>query len=141
MIRTNSIKEVADDFDLSISTIRYYDKKGLLPFVAKNEAGYRIFTDADLNLIKTIVCLKNTGMSIKDIRTYIEYVMDGPETIDQRKALLQRHKRQVLLKQQMLTENLKEIDIKLDRYDSPNATEIVGQQFEYLREEKQQLKL
>ena len=139
MIKTYSIKEVADDFDLSISTIRYYDKKGLLPFVAKNSSGYRIFTDADLNLIKTIVCLKNTGMPIKDIRSYIEFVMQGPSTIDARKALLRKHKRTVLQKQQMLTENLKEIDFKLDRYESPDAEELIGQQFKYLQDEKKQL--
>jgi DNA-binding transcriptional MerR regulator len=136
MIKTYTIKEVAEDFDLSISTIRYYDKKGLLPFVAKNDAGYRIFTDADLNLIKTIVCLKNTGMAIKDIRSYIEDVMQGPSSIEHRKTLLKKHKREVLQKQQMLTENLKEIDFKLDRYNSPKAEEIVGAEFQYLTNEK-----
>lgn len=139
MIKTYTIKEVAEDFDLTISTLRYYDKKGLLPFVAKNQAGYRIFTDADLSLIKTIVCLKNTGMSIKDIRTYIEYVMAGPKTIDQRKTLLKKHKREVLQKQKLLTENLKEIDFKLDRYESADAAKIVGAQFAYLTQEKKTL--
>lgn len=136
MIKTYTIKQVAEDFDLSISTIRYYDKKGLLPFVSKNESGYRIFTDADLNLIKTIVCLKNTGMPIKDIRTYIEYVMAGPNTIEQRKTLLKKHKRAVLQKQKMLTENLQEIDFKLNRYESADAKELIGQQFQYLQSEK-----
>ncbi len=46
--------------------------------VARNSSGYRAFTDGDLSLIHTISCLKNTGMTIKDIRRYIDYVMQGP---------------------------------------------------------------
>ena len=47
MAETYTIKEVAEKFDLTISTIRFYDKKGLLPFVAKNDSGYREFTESD----------------------------------------------------------------------------------------------
>ena len=62
-----SIKEVSQKVGLSIYTLRFYDKQGLLPFVARNDAGYREFTDGDLNLIHTICCLKETGMKISDI--------------------------------------------------------------------------
>ncbi|EGP8367258.1 MerR family DNA-binding transcriptional regulator, partial [Listeria monocytogenes] len=53
---TYSIKEVSKIFNLSIYTLRYYDKQGLLPFVSKNQSGYREFTESDLNLIHTICC-------------------------------------------------------------------------------------
>jgi DNA-binding transcriptional MerR regulator len=74
---TYTIKEVSEIFDLSIYTLRYYDKQGLLPFVSKNASGYREFTESDLGFIYTICCLKNTGMPLKDIRTYIDYCMQG----------------------------------------------------------------
>lgn len=93
MKKTYSIKEVADYFHLPISTIHYYDKKGLLPFVSKNEAGYRVFSESDFGFIKTICCLKNTGMPIKDIRTYIDLCMQGTASIQQRRELLQQHKK------------------------------------------------
>lgn len=136
MIKTYTIKEVAEKFDLSVSQIRFYDKKGLLPFVSKNDSGYRIFSEADLQLIHTIVCLKNTNMSIKDIKQYIDYVMEGPETIELRKKLLNRHRRAVIQQQKLLAENLKEIDFKLDRYNSSNAYDIIQEQFAYLMNEK-----
>ena len=47
------------------STIRYYDKEGLLPFVERLESGYRIFTEKDLATLRIIDCLKKTGMSIR----------------------------------------------------------------------------
>lgn len=64
---TYTIKEVADKVGLSAYTLRFYDKQGLLPFVSRNESGYRAFTDGDLHLLHTIICLKNTGMAISAI--------------------------------------------------------------------------
>lgn len=61
MLETYTIKDVAEKFNLTISTIRYYDKKGLLPFVEKNTSGYREFTNSDLSMIHTICCLKIQG--------------------------------------------------------------------------------
>ncbi|WP_251865678.1 MerR family transcriptional regulator [Enterococcus malodoratus] len=141
MAKTYTIKEVAEKFDLTISTIRFYDKKGLLPFVAKNDSGYREFTESDLNFIHTICCLKNTGMPIHNIKQYIEYCMDGSKTIPQRKALLQTHKEEVLRQQAQLMENLKEIGIKIDRYNSPKAKEIIDAQVAFVKKEKAELQL
>lgn len=53
-----SIGQVADKLGVTIDTIRYYDKSGLLPFVKRNSIGRREFTDNDLHLMRTIVCLK-----------------------------------------------------------------------------------
>jgi len=138
---TYTIKEVAEKFDLSVSTIRFYDKKGLLPFVAKNASGYREFTESDLTMLHTVCCLKNTGMPIQEIKQYIEYCMDGSETISQRKALLQAHKEEVLRQQAELLENLKEIDFKIDRYNSPIAKELIDEQVAYVKKEKAELHL
>ncbi|MBC1736524.1 MerR family transcriptional regulator [Listeria seeligeri] len=134
---TYSIKEVAKIFDLSIYTLRYYDKQGLLPFVSKNQSGYREFTDSDLNLIHTICCLKNTGMPLKQIRAYIDYCMVGVDSIGSRKQLLLAHREAVLQELATLTDNLKEIDVKIDKYSSSNAAETITAERDYVRMEKQ----
>ncbi|ETY74637.1 MerR family transcriptional regulator [Lactiplantibacillus fabifermentans T30PCM01] len=125
---TYSIKDVAAKTNLSIYTLRYYDQQGLLPFVARNAAGYRVFTDSDLHLLKTICCLKNTGMKIADIRTYIEAVMQGPATIPQRRALLQAHRDRILAAQREVMANLKGVDEKIAIYADPHATDLVEQE-------------
>lgn len=141
MEKTYSIKEVADYFKLPISTIRYYDKKGLLPFVSKNEAGYRVFSESDFGFIKTICCLKNTGMPIKDIEAYIKLCMQGTKTIDQRKQMLQQHKQNVLKEQQLLAESLQEINTKIARYDSKDSKTIISAQIKFVKDEKRDLHL
>lgn len=133
---TYSIKTVAEKTHLSIYTLRFYDKQGLLPFVSRNQSGYREFTDADLQLLHTITCLKNTGMKIADIRTYIEAVMAGPSTISTRQKLLAAHRDAILAEQQKILANLKEIDFKLNIYNAPNATQIITAERQYAKAEK-----
>jgi DNA-binding transcriptional MerR regulator len=100
-----SIKQVAAKTGLSAYTLRFYDKAGLLPFVARDASDYRAFTEGDLLLLKTICCLKDTGMAIADIRQYINLVMAGPKTAKQRATMLQQHRATVVAKQKALAEN------------------------------------
>lgn len=135
---TYTIKEVAEKTGLSIYTLRFYDKSGLLPFVARNASGYREFTDGDLQLLHTICCLKNTEMKIADIRIYIAYVMQGPGTVKQRQTLLAKHREKVVAKQAQLAQNLQEIDYKLNMYRAPDAITRVKDELRLAKADKRQ---
>lgn len=123
---TYTIKDAAKISGLPIFTIRFYDKKGLLPFVSRNKSGIRVFTESDINQIMTICCLKNTGMPIKDIKKYIDYCMSGADTIDSRRELFAAHRNEIINQINDLNENLKLIDSKLKIYNSPAAAEIIN---------------
>ncbi len=138
---TYTIKEVSEIFDLSIYTLRYYDKQGLLPFVSKNDSGYREFTESDLGFIYTICCLKNTGMPLKDIRTYIDYCMQGTSSIESRRQLLENHRQNVLEQLETLQTNLDEVDKKIEDYSSPDAEKIIAEKIQKTRLEKEKYAL
>ena len=133
---TYTIKEVAAMVDLSIYTLRFYDKAGLLPFVARDASGYRAFTDADVAILKTICCLKRTGMKLEDIRLYIADVMAGPDSIPDRQRLLAAHRQEVLAEQERIMQNLAEIDRKLAIYDSPMAKTVVAAELQIAQQQK-----
>lgn len=135
---TYSIKDVAKRWGLSIYTIRFYDKEGLLPFVSRNKSGNRAFTESDVNLCGMICCLKNTGMQIKDIKKYIDFCMAGADTIDQRKKLLLEHRKEIITHINALNENLSLIDSKIERYEAPNAIKIINEQREKAYYEKRE---
>ena len=90
-----TIKDAAKLMNVPTSTIRYYDKEGLLPFMERLESGYRIFTESDLAMLKTIDCLKKTGMPIKDIRLFIEWVQEGDASLTKRYDLFLERKKAV----------------------------------------------
>ena len=63
-----SIGEVSKMFSIPVSTLRYYDKKGLLPMVDRTSGNIRVFDDNDIEYLSMIECLKTTGLSLKSIR-------------------------------------------------------------------------
>ena len=94
-----TVGEMAKLLGVAASTLRYYDKEGLLPFVERSSGGIRMFRESDIEWLQVIGCMKKAGMSIKDIRQYIEMALQGDDTIDLRLAMFRRQ--QEVLKQQM----------------------------------------
>lgn len=86
-----SIGQVAEMFGLPVSTLRYYDKQGLFPGMERS-SGVRRFSDAELEKLRVIQCLKETGMEIREIRQFMEWCAEGPSTFPQRRALFESRK-------------------------------------------------
>lgn len=87
-----TIGEVAKKLKLAPSTLRYYDKEGLLPFVERKDSGIRIFSDNDLQWLDIIECLKMTGMPIKDIKIFIDWCIQGDTTLQERHDMFMERK-------------------------------------------------
>lgn len=104
-----TISQVAQKTDLSIHTIRYYDKEGLLPFVDRHN-GTRVFSEQDVDWLDLLCCLKNTGMPIKDIRTLIQHCMDNDAVLQKGVDILVQHRKKV-------EDQLKEVQRSLDTLD------------------------
>ena len=66
-----TIGEMAKIINVAPSTLRYYDKEGLLPFVERTEGGIRMFKESDYEGLTIINCLKNSGMPLKDIKVFL----------------------------------------------------------------------
>ena len=86
-----TIKKVSEMTGLSIPTIRYYDKEGLLPDLQRKESGYRVFSDRDLEAIDLIECVKESGLTIREIRHFMSLVRQGDVTLEERLAIYQMH--------------------------------------------------
>ncbi|MDF2596316.1 MAG: MerR family transcriptional regulator [Clostridia bacterium] len=113
-----TINEVAKICDISVYTIRFYDKEGLLPFVTRNNTGNRQFSEADLEVIKVICCLKNTGMQVKEIKQYIDLCMQGKDTAPARRQIMLEHRKSIRKQVDDLKKNLNIVDLKIAFYDS-----------------------
>jgi len=112
-----TIGQVAKLNSLTISQLRYYDKQGLLPFLKRTDSGDRIFDEDALKFIEMILCLKNTGMPIKKIKQFVDWTMDGEETLKQRLDLMKQQEKNVLDQIKETEENLKKIQRKIAKYE------------------------
>lgn len=111
-----SISEASTKLNIPESTLRYYEKKGLLPLIERDEAGRRLFSEDQISLLETVICLKNTHMPISSIKQYIDWVVEGDNTIGLRLEMMENHKQAVLAEISLMTESLNGIDVKITRY-------------------------
>lgn len=112
-----TISEVAEKMNLTAHTLRYYDKEGLLPFVERSAGGVRIFKESDFSWLTIIECLKATGMPIKDIKTYIDWSMQGDSTLQQRYEMFLERKAIVEAQMAELQKTLDTINYKCSYYE------------------------
>ena len=107
-----TVGEIAKILNVTPHTLRYYDKEGLLPFVERSDSGIRMFKDSDFEWLHIIECLKKTGMSIKDIKVFIDWCIEGDSTIEQRLELIERQRESVLAQIEHLQETLNTLNFK-----------------------------
>jgi len=112
-----TIKEVSEMLGIPASTLRYYDKKGLLPFVERGESGYRIFSEENIRTLRLIECLKSTGMTLEQIHTFFEWVMQGESTMQQRYEMFLEQRRAAEEQIRQMQKTLEIINYKCELYE------------------------
>lgn len=116
-----TVGEMAKLLGVAASTLRFYDKEGLLPFVQRTDSGMRMFSEKDYEWLKIIECLKKTGMPLKDIRDFIYMVLEGNETIDKRLELFKKQQKAINQQINELRETLDILDYKCWYYETAKA--------------------
>ena len=113
-----TVGEMAKRLHVAPSTLRDYDKEGLLPFLERSSGGIRIFQDSDFEWLSIISCLKQTGMPIKDIKAFIDWCIEGDATIPQRLGLIDQQRQRVLEQIEQLQATLHILDYKHWYYET-----------------------
>lgn len=113
-----TIGEAAKRLNVTPSTLRYYDKEGLLPFVDRTQGNVRRFKDADFRWLELIECLKATGMPIKDIKRFVDWCYAGDDTMENRREMFHERKRIVEEEIARMQRTLETINYKCWYYDT-----------------------
>ena len=111
-----TIGQVSEMFRIPISTLRYYDKEGLFPGLER-ASGIRRFGEAELETLRVIECLKQSGLEIKDIKRFMQWCCEGSKTYPQRRALFQQQRQVVENQIRQLEKTLAMIDFKCWYYE------------------------
>jgi len=118
-----SIKEAGKKLGLSVHALRYYEKAGLTPDIARNAAGNRVFTESDISWIYLVCRLRDINMPIQYIRDYILMLKNPDSTLSDRRFMIEAFKKEIdeTLKKYLTVQKL--IDKKLEFYDNAASTE------------------
>jgi DNA-binding transcriptional MerR regulator len=113
---SRTIAEAAAQAGVSVHTLRYYERAGLLAPIERNRSGHRRFTAEDVDWIVVCTRLRATGMPIRRIRAYAELVRAGEGNEAARLALLEAHREDVRRRLAEVSRNLELIDYKIGFY-------------------------
>lgn len=115
--RELSISETAALIGVSVHTLRYYERAGLMrDVVHRASSTHRRYRDNDVYWVQFITRLRSTGMSIRQIRAYAEMTRTGGGNEADRLSLLEQHRDRVLEQMREIEGHLAAIDFKIGLY-------------------------
>jgi DNA-binding transcriptional MerR regulator len=111
------IAEVSERYGLSVDTLRYYERVGLIPPVHRNEGGIRDYNELDLRRVDFIKCMRSAGLPIEVLIDYVALVQKGDKTIDARKEILIEQRELLVARMQEMQKTLDILDHKIEVYE------------------------
>jgi DNA-binding transcriptional MerR regulator len=111
-----SIDQAAEKMGISKHALRYYEREGLLPPIAKASSGHRRYTDDDLGWVKFLQLLRATGMPIREMKAFVALTWAGDHTIAERVEVLEKYRGALRARMAADREHLKYLDHKIDYY-------------------------
>ena len=112
-----SMKETCEKTGLTYDTLKFYCNEGLIPNVKRNKSNYRVFSDNDINWIKSLTCLKNCGMSIIEMKNYLKLCLKGQASISERQDILETKLCELEQKKQEIQKSIDFIHWKQNFYN------------------------
>jgi DNA-binding transcriptional MerR regulator len=111
------IAEVSDQYGLSIDTLRYYERVGLIPPVNRNESGIRDYNELDLRRVEFIKCMRSAGLPVEVLIEYVALVQQGDKTIEARKEILVEQREQLMARMKEMQRTLDILNHKIEVYE------------------------
>lgn len=111
------VSEVSKKYNITIDTLRYYEKIGLIKNVPRDKSGIRNYDEKSLRRIEFIKCMRNAGVEIDILIKYMNLLEMGKSTVLERKKLLDEQIIKLLEKEKNITETLDKLNYKINLYD------------------------
>jgi DNA-binding transcriptional MerR regulator len=113
-----TITETAKKYGLTIDTLRYYERIGLIPPVMRNKNGIRVYGEGDCSAVEFVKCMRAAGMSVETLIEYMRLLQEGEQTRETRKTILRKQRELLMGRIAELQGTLKKLDYKIDNYDT-----------------------
>ena len=111
------IAEVSERYGLSLDTLRYYERIGLIPPVNRNESGIRDYNELDLRRVEFIKCMRSAGLPVEVLIEYVALVQRGDKTIEARKEILKEQRELLASRMKEMQKTLDILDHKIEVYE------------------------
>ncbi|HWM72869.1 MAG TPA: MerR family transcriptional regulator [Nocardioides sp.] len=110
------IRTASDRTGLTPDTLRWYEREGLLPAPPRGADGRRVYDERLLAFVRLVVALRRTGMSVADVRDFVEMAREGAASHGRRVALLEEQRDSILEQRRRLDDDLSAVEHKISHY-------------------------
>jgi DNA-binding transcriptional MerR regulator len=112
------IAEVSERYGISLDTLRYYERIGLIPPVHRNESGIRDYNELDLRRVDFVKCMRSAGLPVEVLIEYVGLVQQGDRTIEARKEILKEQRELLVCRMKEMQKTLDILDHKIEIYEN-----------------------
>lgn len=117
-----TIKEVAEKYNISQDTLRYYEKVKMIPPVRRTPGGIRDYSEEDLGWLEFALCMRNAGLPVEAVVNYLSLYQQGSETIPQRYELLKKQMNALEEQRAQLEATIEHLSYKISKYEEAMKT-------------------
>lgn len=113
-----TIKQVSERYHISVDTLRYYERVGMIPPVNRTASGIRDYQEGDLKWVELAICMRSAGLPVETMIEYVRLCHLGDSTIPDRLQLLEDQRVVLLEQRRQIDETLERLNRKIDRYEN-----------------------
>lgn len=117
-----TIKEVAEKYDISADTLRYYERVGMIPKVTRRPNGIRDYQESDLGWVELAICMRSAGLPIEVMIEYVKLYKEGDNTIPARLELLQEQMNALKEQKAQIESTVERLAYKISKYEEAMET-------------------
>lgn len=111
-----TMKQVCEETKLPYETLKFYCNKGLVPNVKRDVHNHRVFDEYDLAWIKDLNCLKRCGLTLSEMKEYLDLCLEGQQSIEQRRIILAQKKNELIQQLAEIKKSIRYIETKDEFY-------------------------
>ena len=120
-----TIKEVAEKYDISADTLRYYERVGMIPKVTRRPNGIRDYQESDLGWVELAICMRSAGLPIEVMIEYVKLYKEGDNTIPARLELLQEQMNVLKEQKAQIESTVERLAYKISKYEEAMETGVL----------------
>ena len=120
-----TIKEVAEKYDISADTLRYYERVGMIPKVTRRPNGIRDYQESDLGWVELAICMRSAGLPIEVMIEYVILYKEGDNTIPARLELLQEQMNVLKEQKAQIESTVERLAYKISKYEEAMETGVL----------------
>lgn len=120
-----TIKEVAEKYDISADTLRYYERVGMIPKVTRRPNGIRDYQESDLGWVELAICMRSAGLPIEVMIEYVKLYKEGDNTISARLELLQEQMNALKEQKAQIESTVERLAYKISKYEEAMETGVL----------------